>query len=132
MGSLKNKYEGSRHVNSAVNSYMAVWNAVGHDSPHMRQADNNIDRAMKRAHPHAYGKSKPYSSITPEDHAGVVLGLNKTADHLTKAIHEHPNVDEHPVLHGHVSNIRLMAAQYHKAHVGGTHADRIKTQLNEL
>ena len=140
MSPKKNSYPGSPHVKSALDSLIAVASVVKPSyiganielNPHLYQAEKHIERAMNRSNPHAYGKYKPYSAITPEDHAGTVLSLNKAADSLTRATHEHPNTEDHADLHGHVSNIKLMAAKYHQEHVGGSHSERIKTQLNRL
>jgi hypothetical protein len=125
------------HVRSAFNSFFAAGdiiepNSSSYSGHHLVQGTKHIDRAVQRAGTSHYGKPKPYESITPEEHSGTALSLEKTADSLARAVKEHPIPEDLPELHGHVSNIRLMAAKYHQANIGGTHSERIKAQLNDL
>jgi len=89
----------------------------------LEKAEDDWWRARRRANPTRLRKS-------PTDHAGVVLSLNKMADNLTKAVHDHPNKDEHPELHAHVSDVRLAAAKYSKSYIEGSHSDQIKFIIN--
>jgi hypothetical protein len=117
-------------VQSAAESYNAIRDKIvgpyvyGLARTHpLEKAADDHDRARRRANPTTLQKA-------PTDHAGVVLSLNKMADNLTKAVHDHPNKDEHPELHAHVSNVRLAAAKYSKSYIEGSHSDQIKYQIN--
>ena len=117
-------------VKSAYNSYHKIfekvapdgWQGLGRTHP-LNKAGDDWSRASRRSSPTTLQKA-------PTDHAGVVLSLNKMADNLTKAVHDHPNKDEHPELHAHVSDVRLAAAKYSKGYIEGSHADQIKFLIN--
>ena len=117
-------------VESAANSYDKIFKKVAPngfrdlDTTHpLYKAGEDLLRARRRASPTTLRKN-------PTDHPGVVVSLNRMAYNLTKSIHDHPNKDEHPELHAHVSGVKLAAAKYSKGYIEGSHADQIKFLIN--